>query len=153
MNYRGNNPHRYPCYQNCLGGDCCGRLCLSLCTGFYILFPPQGASLISGQKLCQKFCQLIEDDSWRRANLTIHHTTLVKRKVEKRGSGRKVRLGKTGGIKGAGIRRLLWTLISSRWDVLCDKCSITLLSGPVKHITDSSTSSGELLRLPWLPGF
>lgn len=30
---------------------------------FYILFCAQGAPLISGQKLCEKFCQLIEDDS------------------------------------------------------------------------------------------
>lgn len=30
---------------------------------FYILFCAQGASLISGQKLCEKFCQLIKDDS------------------------------------------------------------------------------------------
>lgn len=30
---------------------------------FYILFCAQGASLILDQKLCEKFCQLIKDDS------------------------------------------------------------------------------------------
>lgn len=29
---------------------------------------------------------------------------------------------------------------------LCDKCRVTMLSGPLERITDSTTSSAELLR-------
>lgn len=38
------------------------------------------------------------------------------------------------------------SLISSCHDVLGDKYYVSMLSGPLKHITDSTTSSGEVLR-------
>ena len=38
------------------------------------------------------------------------------------------------------------SLISSCLDVLPDKYRLSMLSGPLKHITDSSTSSGGVLR-------